>query len=67
MLAMILYPEVQRKAQEELDHVIGTDRLPHIEECVRTISFSATILTHFPNSKENLPYIESIYKEVLRW
>ncbi|KAF7800073.1 hypothetical protein EIP86_011316 [Pleurotus ostreatoroseus] len=26
--AMTLYPEVQRKAQEELDRVVGTDRLP---------------------------------------
>ncbi|KAI2824969.1 hypothetical protein CBS115989_390 [Aspergillus niger] len=27
-LAMALFPEVQRKAQQELDTVIGTDRLP---------------------------------------
>ncbi|KAG0691872.1 cytochrome P450 [Suillus ampliporus] len=27
-LAMTLYPNVQKKAQEELDSVIGTDRLP---------------------------------------
>ena len=28
ILAMLLYPEVQKKAQEELDRVVGTDRLP---------------------------------------
>ncbi|KAF8513930.1 cytochrome P450 [Hysterangium stoloniferum] len=28
MLAMVCYPEVQRKAQEELDKVIGAHRLP---------------------------------------
>jgi cytochrome P450 len=27
-LAMVLYPDVQRKAQEEIDRVIGNDRLP---------------------------------------
>lgn len=27
-LVMTLYPEVQRTAQEEIDRVIGTDRLP---------------------------------------
>ncbi|KAK6496027.1 hypothetical protein TWF481_002055 [Arthrobotrys musiformis] len=27
-LAMSLYPEVQRKAQEEIDRVVGADRLP---------------------------------------
>jgi len=32
MLAMVLYPEVQRKAQSELDSVIGMDRLPTFED-----------------------------------
>jgi len=27
-LAMVLYPEVQRKAQAEIDAVVGRDRLP---------------------------------------
>ena len=27
-LAMVLHPEAQRKAQDELDRVVGTDRLP---------------------------------------
>ncbi|KAK6529943.1 hypothetical protein TWF281_009093 [Arthrobotrys megalospora] len=31
-LAMILFPEVQRKAQEEIDRVVGTDRLPGFED-----------------------------------
>lgn len=31
-LAMTLYPDAQRKAQEEIDRVIGTDRLPGCEE-----------------------------------
>jgi len=28
VMAMVLYPDVQKKAQNELDHVIGNDRLP---------------------------------------
>jgi cytochrome P450 len=31
-LAMLVYPDVQRKAQEEVDRVIGHDRLPEIDD-----------------------------------
>ena len=31
-LAMALYPEVQRKAQAEIDAVVGPDRLPDFED-----------------------------------
>lgn len=48
-LAMMIYPEVQKKAQAEIDQVIGTKRLPKIED------------------RANLPYIEAIVLEVLRW
>jgi cytochrome P450 len=48
-LAMQLYPEVQRRAQEEIDRVIGNDRLPTLAD------------------RPNLPYIEVVIKEVLRW
>ena len=46
---MVLNPEVMKKAQEELDRVVGKDRLPD-----------------FPD-KENLPYIDALLKELLRW
>lgn len=29
---MILFPDVQHKAQEELDRVIGSDRLPTLDD-----------------------------------
>ena len=32
ILAMLLYPEVQRKAQEELDKVFERKRLPELED-----------------------------------
>lgn len=46
---MARYPEVQRKAQEEIDRVIGNDRLPTFAD------------------QANLPYVEAVAKEVLRW
>ncbi|EUC65113.1 cytochrome P450 family protein, partial [Rhizoctonia solani AG-3 Rhs1AP] len=35
LLAMVLHPKVQKKAQEELDSVIGNDRLPTHEDRAR--------------------------------
>ena len=32
MLAMIAYPNVQKKCQEELDRVIGRSRMPTLED-----------------------------------
>ncbi|QRV79345.1 cytochrome P450 family protein [Ceratobasidium sp. AG-Ba] len=49
LLAMMLYPETQLKAQKEVDSVIGQDRLPTIED------------------RANLPYINALILEVLRW
>ncbi|CAG2011706.1 unnamed protein product [Fusarium graminearum] len=49
VLAMMVYPEVLKKAQAEIDNVIGPDRLPGFED------------------RENLPYINSMVKESLRW
>jgi len=46
---MILYPEVQRKAQAEIDDVVGNGRLPVFSD------------------EEELPYVQAVLKEVLRW
>ncbi|KAG8665189.1 hypothetical protein FPOAC2_14444 [Fusarium poae] len=32
VLAMLLFPDVQRKAQQEIDSVVGTERLPQFED-----------------------------------
>jgi Cytochrome P450 len=49
ILAMVLSPEVQKKAQAELDAVVGPNRLPEFED------------------RNNLPYINALCKEILRW
>ncbi|KDQ22337.1 hypothetical protein PLEOSDRAFT_1050613 [Pleurotus ostreatus PC15] len=49
VLAMLLYPDVQCKAQEELDRVVGAGNIPTFED------------------RESLPYIDAIFRELLRW
>lgn len=46
---MSLSPDVVRKAQGEIDRVVGNDRLPNSMD------------------RSNLPYVEAVVKEVLRW
>ena len=48
-LAMLLFPDVLRKAQQELDAVVGNDRLPSFAD------------------RNNLPYINALAIELLRW
>ncbi|KAL7790345.1 cytochrome P450 [Trichoderma ceciliae] len=49
VLAMVLNPDVQQKAQAEIDRVVGSNRLPAAGD------------------EENLPYVNSIIKESLRY
>jgi cytochrome P450 len=46
---MSLYPNIQKRAQEEIDRVVGRDRLPTFAD------------------RYNLPYLEAIIWEILRW
>lgn len=39
-LYMLLYPEVQVKAREELDRVVGRNRMPNLNDRPKYISFS---------------------------
>ncbi|KAL7950546.1 cytochrome P450 [Trichoderma barbatum] len=50
-LAITLFPEVQKRAQEEIDELIGTypNRLPQFDD------------------RERLPYTSAVVKEVMRW
>ena len=49
VLAMIAHPEIQRRAQEQLDTVVGRFRPPTFADA------------------PNLPYIQALIKETLRW
>ncbi|PAV15413.1 cytochrome P450 [Pyrrhoderma noxium] len=49
ILAMLMHPDVQKRAQEELDRVVGTDRLPTLDD------------------RENLPFVNAVIMEVMRW
>lgn len=51
ILALACFPQVQRKAQEEMDRVIGRDRSPTWEDI----------------DQGSLPYLTALVKEVLRW
>lgn len=48
---MALHPDVQVRAQEELDAVIEADRLPTMAD----------------RSDEQLPYLKAVIKETMRW
>jgi len=53
LLAMMMFPEVQARVQEEIDGVLGpienAQRLPEFED------------------RESLPYLNALIKEALRW
>ena len=42
-LAMSLYPEVQRKAQDELDRIVGPGRLPDFDDLKSLVYIHAII------------------------
>ncbi|KAF8331354.1 cytochrome P450 [Cantharellus anzutake] len=55
LLSMMLFPAVQRTAQEELDSVLGTSSR---DEVLRLPTF---------DDQSRLPYLEALIKEVYRW
>lgn len=51
LLAMVIYPAAQARAQEELDKVLGRSTLASLSD----------------KADGQLPYVEALIKEVLRW
>lgn len=43
MLAMLKFPEIQRRAQQEVDSVVGPDRLPEFLE-IEKLPFVSAVL-----------------------
>ena len=67
VMAMLLYPDVQKKAQEEIDRVIGSDRLPEhtdrgslpyvnavMREGLRSVAFLLFLPSHGLNSSTQM-------------
>lgn len=42
-IALALYPEVQETCQKEMDHVVGRDRMPNIDDQPKLEYLYATI------------------------
>ncbi|KAI5122656.1 hypothetical protein M0805_007918 [Coniferiporia weirii] len=67
-MMMVLYPEVAKRAQEEIDNVIGTDRLPTLDDRQR-LPYIDCILKEvfrlYPSVPTGLPH-QSTQAEVYR-
>ncbi|KIJ52427.1 hypothetical protein M422DRAFT_26040 [Sphaerobolus stellatus SS14] len=68
ILAMVLYPEVQKNAQKELDTVIGSDRLPTFED-YQSLPYIEAILKEahrwYPVAVTGVPHfttVEDVYE-----
>ncbi|GJJ09723.1 hypothetical protein Clacol_003947 [Clathrus columnatus] len=71
ILAMVMFPHVQKRAQEELDHVLGSGRLPTFEDQPRLPYIGAIaqeVLRWFPVAPNAVPHTTSeddVYKGYL--
>jgi cytochrome P450 len=61
-LAMTLFPDVQRQAQEEIDRVLGPDRLPKVADRARLPYIDAVVkevLRWHPVAPMGIPHASS--------
>jgi len=50
-MALVLYPETQKRAQDEIDGVVGRGRLPTFEDCERMPYMQAMVCAFFSISR----------------
>lgn len=65
VLSLVLHPHVQKRAQSEIDAVIGRDRLPNFDD--RAKVGDALFDTDSNGGSGRLVYVEAICREILRW
>lgn len=57
VFTMMMHPEIQRRAQEEIDAVTGGHRLPTTAECVQMFPLSAISRHHHGQGTDARPAI----------
>lgn len=74
---MVMHPEIQRRAQDEIDSVTEGKRVPRLDESVHAVYVD--LASHQPqltlyllhmlsyDSAHSLPYLAAIIKECFRW
>ena len=69
-LAMVLNPEIQKKAQKQLDAVIGKDRIPNFDDLPSLPYLEAVmmeVLRFHPVVPLSKLFPSSIHKETIEW
>lgn len=68
-MAMMMYPEVQKRAHDELDSVVGQGRIPTFEDCEKMPYMQAMVchLSLILWPKPRLKCVQWQVKEVIRW
>ncbi|QRW19764.1 cytochrome P450 family protein [Rhizoctonia solani] len=60
VVAMAMYPDIQEKAQQEIDQIVGTDRLPNVEDRP-SLHYVERLLTEivrwYPSAPFGVPHV----------
>lgn len=65
-LAMIpAYPEIQKRAQDELDRVVGRHRLPTAED-EKNLPYCHAIIKEVGVSFEHMPFFHAFWHEPIK-